>query len=331
MSYQKEMSILYNELCQKYDMDQSDWFGGIFFDQCGKLNLQVTECFQGCREQILAVKAFGGAGNVRTSAVKYSFKSLKKLCGEIVEDMDAEKGSEIVGAGIHMETNRITLLAKAGGPAFEGESYGDRVEQKSAGGYELHTDVSPADRLSNGACYFSAGYPAKKAGEEITGIVTAGHLSNIVQAQSILFGEEKIGTVYEYEYSSKMDAAFVKLEPVIGWTARIAIDPGPRISGISPELIAGASVAAYGGESGKRYLGRVVYPMFDYKNSRNIMVFSYLSSCGDSGAPIVLLEEGETCLLVGIHLGSLFIDGTYYSFGKSAQAVNERFSLSLQM
>jgi len=58
---------------------------------------------------------------------------------------------------------------------------------------------------------FSAGYPAIND-EKIRGVVTASHLTDVKKDMPVFSNNNQIGSVYDYEFSEDMDAAFIALD-----------------------------------------------------------------------------------------------------------------------
>lgn len=318
--YQIRTLCIYNDLCQN-GLKDNLWYGGAFFGSSGEFNLQVTNEFHYSHTDSEITGYFNEELNILT--VERSYHHLQSKFIELSEI--AEQDSNIAGIGVDEERNQVVLAVLS-----DEERYIDEdCIVVTVSDFELHTDISPTDRLTNHSCSFSLGYPVIRKSSGISGFITAGHLSGIAQGDNIYYDNRMIGVVYEYENSETMDAAFIKTEETVNVLDRIAVAPNPVISGLCPCLIQGANIVMYSGESAKYYTGRLVYPQFDFMNRKNIMIFSYVSNTGDSGAPILLNMNEEKCPLVGIHLGACKMNGNTYSFGLGADVINERFSLEL--
>lgn len=329
--YQKERIDQYDEVCCRFEIKSSKWFGGVYFDEAGRLHLQVAEGFEDHGECLETVRLLGGREEVCVHSVKNSYRFLWEKGKEAMETARTDSLPGVCGWGVDERKNRVAVTLPSEGRS-ENKEWDDAIFDVRVGGRPvLHTELAPASRLSNGNGYFAAGYPVRKSGADILGFVTAGHLPGNAQGSEVTFDGQKIGTVYEYEHSERMDASFVRLEA--GWVCGngIAVPPSPKITGLCPTLIQGASVVMYGADAGKRYVGTVTEPDYHFWNMEHIVIFSYLSESGDSGSPVVLYHEDEDCFLVGIHLGSLFWDGKAYSFGRLADAINQCFSLELNV
>lgn len=312
---------------KKYNFCGSDWYGGAYIDERGDICVKYIEelCEKPFRDEI--AKCADTQINFKNG--RYSYRYLSGLCAEIIGDPgNVSRG--IIGAGIDEKNNRITL-AVTGDFRDEGllsgrdEFFIERFER-------LKTDISlqPADKLTNGKCFFTAGYPAKN-NDGVHGIVTAGHLSDIEKEMSVFYDGEEIGCVRDFEYSDVMDAAFIELDSSCKCSDIVSIAPNPRINGLAPEFICGAAVEMYSPNSGDARSGQVRYPSFDFMNLKNITVFTYSAAAGDSGAPILIpFPSGEHGLL-GIHLGTFSLSGKIYSYARTAKDIDRRFSLELDI
>ncbi|MCM1166890.1 MAG: S1 family peptidase [Lachnospiraceae bacterium] len=324
MLYLNERFEPFFKAYHKYNFRDSDWFGGVYFDERGNLCVQIVE-----ERQCEPIPSDIKNEHIRFTRGRYSFRELSKLCREILSGPDsAARG--IVGAGIDIKNSGITLAVTKD---FKDTDILLGRDEFSVERLDwLKTDISlrPADKLTNGKCYFTAGYPAKTA-EKVRGIVTAGHLSEIEEGMGVFYGENKIGTVTDFEFSSVMDAAFIGLDGGVKCSDEISVAPNPRINGLAPEYICGAVVEKYSESDGAARMGTVAYPTFDFMNIKNISVFTYSAAAGDSGAPILMPFASGKYSLAGIHLGTFSLGGTVYSYGRRAKDINERFSLKLDV
>lgn len=321
----KDYEAFFGEL-KKYDLRGSEWYGGSYFDDLGDIHIKYVDglCKKSYLDEIAEAAKRANARIVFEKG-RYSYRELSNLCGEILASPeDIRRG--IVGAGMNEKDNKITLAVTsgfrdAGGLSGRDEFSVERFEW-------LRTDISlrPADKLSNGKCFFMAGYPAKDSGG-VRGIVTAGHLPDTGKETTVFYNGEEIGCVRKLEYSDIMDAAFVELNRPHDCSDIVSVAPNPRINDIAPEFLCGAAVEMYSSDNGSARIGRVKYPVFDFMNLKNITVFTYSSSAGDSGAPVLIpFPSGEHGLL-GIHLGAFSLGGTVYSYGRRADKINACFSL----
>lgn len=312
----------------QYNFRDSDWFGGIYFDEHENLCVRVVEGRQ-CEPLRSDIISATGNEHIRFTRGRYSFRGLSKLCGEILSDPDsAARG--IAGAGIDIKNNRITLAVTKNFKAPDVLSERDEFTAERLDWMKTDLSLRPADKLTNGKCYFTAGYPAK-TDKKVRGIVTAGHLSEIEVGMSVFYGENKIGAVTDFEFSSVMDAAFIGLDGGVGCSGEMSVAPNPRINGLAPEYLCGAVVEKYSESDGAARTGTVAYPSFDFMNIKNVSVFTYSAAAGDSGAPILMPFASGKYSLAGIHLGTFSLGGKVYSYGRRAEEINERFSLELDI
>ena len=329
MSQHIESFEVFFNVCNKYDFRTAEWFGGAYFDDCGDICVQVVEGHQwdACRDNIM--RELDGERHIRFEKGRYSFKRLLGLCDEILGDPDnIDRG--IVGAGIDEKNNKITLAV-----TNRFQDYGTlsgRDEFSVLRFERLKTDISvqPADTLTNGKCFFTAGYPAK-SNKNVHGIVTVGHLTDIQNDMPVFLGEDQIGSVCGFEFSDTMDAAFVGLGKNNSCSDTVSVTPYPAINGLAPNFICGTTVQMYSKSKGLAQTGTVAYRSFDFMNLKNIVVFTYSAAAGDSGAPILIPFGQEDNRLVGIHIGTFFMGGKVYSYGRIAQDINKRLSLEFDI
>lgn len=196
----------------------------------------------------------------------------------------------------------------------------------------LKTDISvqPANTLTNKKCFFTAGYPAKN-NKNIHGIVTVGHLTDIQNDMPVFIGEDQIGSVCGFEFSDTMDAAFIGLGKNNNCSDTVSVMPHPAINGLVPNFLCGTAVQMYSQKSDLAQTGTVAYRSFNFMNIRNIVVFTYSAVAGNSGAPILVPFGQDDHRLAGIHIGTFFMDGKVYSYGRMAQDINKHLSLELEI
>jgi len=253
---------------------------------------------------------------------KYGFKVHTAYIAEVKRDLGLHIGK--------MQLNLYWLFNDAADDFNDDYNLSSRDEFIINKAEWIRTDISiqPANTLSNGKCFFTAGYPVRND-ENVYGIITAGHITGIKKDMRIFADENEIGSVYDYEFSDNMDAAFIELDSSVKCSNVISVPPNPVITGIAPEFICGAYVELYSGRDGCAHTGRVAYPRFDFMNFKNIAVFTYSSESGDSGGSVLLPMNGKKSVLAGIHLGTFFMGGKVYSYGRTAKEINERFFLKL--
>lgn len=310
---------------KEYNFCGAEWYGGAYIDERGDICVKYVEglCEKPFRDEIASC----ANGQIHFEKARYSYRKLSGLCAEIIGDPDnISRG--IIGAGIDEKSNKIILAVTRD---FHNEGTLSGRDEFSFERFEwLKTDISiqPADKLSNGKCFFSAGYPAK-SDKKVCGVVTAGHLSEIKKGMPIFCGDKEIGSVSDFECSDVMDAAFIELNGSNKCSDIVSVAPNPRINGLAPEFICGAAVEMYSSRNGRAQMGRVVYPSFNFMNLKNITVFTYSAAAGDSGAPVLISFPSGKHVLAAIHLGTFSLSGRVYSYGRSAKDINKRFSLEL--
>lgn len=327
MLYLTEYFESFFKAYNKYNFRDSEWFSGAYIDGDGYICVKYIEDFfekSFCDKILRCV-----SGKIHFEKGRYSFRELSKLCSEIIRDTDnAERG--IIGAGIDIKNNIITLAVTED---FRDDGTLSDRDEFSVKRFEWSkTDISlqPADKLTNGECFFSTGYPARIT-KNIRGIVTAGHLTGNKIGMPVFYGGDEIGSVRDFEFSSVMDASFIELNSSSSCSDMLSIAPDQHINRLAPELICGAVVEKYSESDGCVRIGRVEYPSFHFMDFKNIAVFTYSAAAGDSGAPILIPFASGEHGLVGIHLGTFFMDGEVFSYGRTAKDINERFLLELDV
>lgn len=327
MLYQSEDYETILKVYKDYNFRCSDWFGGIYFNECNEICVKYVEgfCEKSFRDEVVKC----ANGQIHFEKGKYSYRKLSGLCAEIISDPD-NICRGIIGAGTDEKNNRI-ILAVASDFHDEGVLF-DRDEFFIERFEWLKTGISmqPADKLTNGKCFFTAGYAAKND-KGVHGVVTAGHLFDIEKEMPVFCDGEEIGCVGDFEFSDIMDAAFIEFNDSGKCSDIISVAPNPRINSLAPEFICGAAVEMYSANNGETRTGRVVYPSFDFMNFKNITVFSYSAEAGNSGAPILIPFPSGEHGLAGIHLGTLSLNGRVYSYGRTAKSINKCFSLELDI
>jgi len=297
----------------------------MYFDDCGDICIWVAEdCQVQCTEIMKNLDGF-----IHFKKGKYSFRQLNKLCAEILS-ASASTARGIVGAGIDGKNNRITLAVTDDFHDEETLSVRDEFSVERFEWLKTNISMQPSDRLSNGNCFFISGYPVK-SGKNVRGFVTAGHLSEIEKEMPVFFDAEEIGSVRDFEFSDVMDAAFIELNDSSKCSDIVSTVPNPHINGLTPEFICGAAAEMYSSNNGGARVGRIVYPSFSFMNLKDIIVCSYSASAGDSGAPILIPFPSGEYALAGIHLGTFSLGGKVYSYGRTAESINARFSLELDI
>lgn len=327
MLYQAEDYEAILRVYKDHNFRGSDWFGGIYFDDHGEICVKFVEdrCEKSFRDEILKLTN----GKIYFEKGKYTYRDLSGSCAEILNDPESVKRG-IAGAGIDEKNNRITL-AVTNDFRDENSLYeNDKFLIEHFDWLKPNTSIQPADELSSGKCFFSAGYPAKND-KGVHGVITAGHLSDIEKEMPVLCDGNEIGCIGDFEFSDVMDAAFIELNGSVKCSDIISAAPDTHINGLAPEFICGAAVEMYSANNKEARTGRVVYPSFDFMNFKNITVFSYTASAGNSGAPVLIPYPSGEHGLAGIHLGTLSFNGTVYSYGRTAKSINKRFSLELDI
>lgn len=314
---------MFSEICGEYHVRDLKWYGGAYIDEGGIFCVKIVDYSQKDWEYSKFMNTLCKNENIRFEYARYSLYHLKKRLDEIMNDPASIKAG-IVGAGINEITNKITL-AVSEDYCTEG-SLDDMITVERFEGSKTDACLAPSDILSNGKCFFSAGYPAINS-QNVRGIVTAGHLSEIQKNMTVYADGSEIGCIGGYEFSSSADAAFIELFSGRRCADIISVAPNPRINALAPELLCGAAADMYSGKLGCARSGKVKYPSFDFMDMKNIIVFTYSASAGDSGSPILIPPGTEKNALIGIHLGTLIMEGKVYSYGRSAKDINKRLSL----
>ncbi len=327
MPYQIKDYEDFFRILDKYDLRASDWYGGAYIDEHEDICVKYVEGL--CDKTFLDKLAEQTNLQVRFEKGRYSYRHLSGLCAEIIGDPDnVSRG--IVGAGFDEKNNRITLAVT--NDFHDKGTFADRDKYSIERFEWLKTNASiqPSDSLSNGKCFFIAGYPVK-SGKKLHGVVTAGHLSGIAKEMSVFCDGEEIGSVRDFEFSDVMDAAFIELNNSSKCSDIVSTVPCPHINGLAPEFICGAAVEMYSSNNGDARIGRVAYPSFSFMSLQKILVCAYSASAGDSGAPILIPFPSGERGLAGIHLGTFSLGGRIYSYGRTAKSINARFSLELDI
>lgn len=326
------MFDVYASVCSKYNIRQSEWFGGIYIDVDGTLCIQAVAGYQEFPECEAVLAMLGKETVIRIETVEYSYRFLEQQRRRILQEAENARIPGIAGAAVHEEKNRVTLAVtdawRAKNAMLPGKDFDRVFEIRHLTGYRKNTALNASDTLSDGKSSFSAGYAAQsKSG--INGIVTAGHIQGIYKDMEVFYGGSPVGAVHAYEDSENMDAAFIKLDKGNTCANKIPFPPGPEFSGTAPACISGTAVELFSGMGSSAYAGRIVYPEFDFMNEKNVMVFSYVSKDGDSGAPILLASPRKERMLAAIHTGTFLMNGEIYSFGRSARQINSHFDLKI--
>ncbi len=314
-------------ILDKFNPRYSDWYGGVYIDEHKDICIKYIEGF--CEKPFLDKLAKQTNVQVRFEKARYRYRELLGLCAEIINDFtNVSRG--IVGAGIDEKNNKITL-AVTDDFRDEGTLSGrDEFVIERFKWLKTNISIQPSDGLSNGKCFFIAGYPVK-SDKKVHGVVTAGHLSEIKKEMSVFCDGKEIGNIRDFEFSDVMDAAFIELIDSSKCSDTVSTVPNPHINGIAPEFICGATVEMYSSNNGGALIGRVVYPSFSFMKLKNIIVCNYSASSGDSGAPILIPFPSGERGLAGIHLGTFSLGGKVYSYGRTAKSINARFSLELDI
>lgn len=316
------------KLCTECNFQQSEWFGGVYIDEDENIRILFVEGFRGnskCEE----IKRRLDNNYICEESGRYSFHFLTQLCAEILADPDSPKNG-IIGAGIDVKNNRVTLAVTEDFCDKHNYSKRNEFNVEKVEWFKTNISIQPADTLSNGKCFFTAGYPAVNS-ENIHGVVTAGHLTDVKKDMFVFSNNNRIGSVYDYEISEDMDAAFIALENNVECSDIVSVYPNSKITDAEIEYICGSYVEMYSGQEGCVQTGTVRYPQFDFINLKNIAVFTYHTGSGDSGAPVLLSIDKEKSALAGIHLGTFFMGGTVYAYGRKIKDINEHFSLKLDI
>lgn len=313
------------ELRNRYSLYDCGWYCGAYINKFGELCIKYIESLfeKSLQDNILTY----AEAPIRFEKGRYSYQFLSDICKSIINNPDSVDYG-IVGAGVDEKNDRIILAVTC---KFRDEKklYGnDMFFTEHFEWIKTDSSIQPADILTNGKCYFTAGYPAKNS-DGICGVVTAGHLSEIETEMPVLFNKDKIGVIRDFEFSEVMDAAFIELDSSCKCSDIVSVAPNPHISGLVPEFISGTAVEMYSQNTNSVQTGYVAYPSFDFMNYKNIVVFSYSSVPNDSGAPVLVPFPSGKHGLAGIHLGTFSLGGRVYAFGRKAEDINSRFSLEL--
>lgn len=321
------------KVCAKYNFHDPEWFGGVYFDDDGEIHISIVD---GPRWQSRCdemMRELDGEGDIHFEKVRYSLRWLSESSGKISGDPGSVRRG-IRGTGVDIKNNRITLAVTEDfcddGLLPDRDVFNIELFEwlKNDIGEKNDDIIAPADILSNGKCFFTAAYPARNK-ENLHGVVTAGHIPEIKEDMRIFADGEDIGSIHGFEFSDEMDAAFIALDNGNKCSDRTSVPPNPAVRCLAPEFICGAGVEMYSGNNGHAMAGKAVYPTFDFMNLKNIAVFTYSSSGGDSGSPILIPFGSDDHRLAGIHLGSFSMSGKVYAYGRLAKDINKRLSLEI--
>lgn len=306
------------------------YYGGMFLEK-GKLFVLVVDDNESVRNNL--VSRCGGT-DFEIKACEYSYLQLRNVVDrltDLMKNVPIAENLGLLGCALLDYDNKVEVWLEDCSLASITKFKKVVCDEpflvfKKGDSIRFEENIYSGSAIGNGRGWGSLAYRAKMNGQ--IGFVTSGHVMK--QIGNFLYKEDNLTIIGECKacsYSGTVDAAFCTLNS--GFTPInqvqgdfFTLQPSTGVAFVGLNVNLGGK---YNHSKGKVISTYVTYKGYDGSVMSNGIASSYASQNGDSGG--IVYDDGGYA--IGVHIGSLPLDGTTRALSCPAEDVNRLFFLTM--